>query len=314
MDSSPSPEAKKALLRVLMHKTPVRYQMRLALAHHLKIAAGNPNLSSRFGALEQQAGRLLAESKYPLSPELEAKVKAGDYNPLILVNQTRYVEGETPGDCAFDEVICDDLPMSPEEREAMWAGFEHMRASFPRLTPPVPEEWKARQRTQGQATSERQETSPFALCEILERGSAKKMDQSLPFTILPSDFRFTESGKNSGSPSFSKFMRNRFNALRLAGVAFIAVVILSFPFYCFLARSYTGIVSDLKGTRSGVLLDLDGHYPAQKMSVWVTEAACVQLRGHWPQVGARLKVTGKRTTYHDRPEIVVNDKSQLVWQ
>jgi hypothetical protein len=76
---------------------------------------------------------------------------------------------------------------------------------------------------------------------------------------------------------------------------------------------YTGIVSGLKKERSGVLIDLDGAYPNQKMTVWVTKKVVIALHGHWPRNGDALEVTGTVSEYKNRPEIVVSDPSQLTW-
>ena len=69
------------ILRELRTKSPRTYRKRLALAHHLKVTGNNPNLSNRFGPLEQEAGEMLAKTKFPLSPELKSQMEAGGLQP-----------------------------------------------------------------------------------------------------------------------------------------------------------------------------------------------------------------------------------------
>src|SRR5260370_428988 len=66
----------KSPLVQMMHHTTPRFQKKLALAHHLKTVGNQPAMSNKMTPLEQEAGAQLAQTKYPLSPELEAQMKA----------------------------------------------------------------------------------------------------------------------------------------------------------------------------------------------------------------------------------------------
>jgi len=84
----------------------------------------------------------------------------------------------------------------------------------------------------------------------------------------------------------------------------------------FSLRGYSGVVSEVKGVRAGVLIDLDGRYPNQRMTVYVPGAVVPHWRDvhpGWPSVGTRITVTGPVTQYRGRPEIVVNDPAQVNW-
>ena len=76
---------------------------------------------------------------------------------------------------------------------------------------------------------------------------------------------------------------------------------------------YTGTVDDIHPTRSSVLIDLDGRYPYQKMTLYVPKETVFLIHGRWPAIGATITVKGKVTNYRGRPEIVINDPSQLSW-
>jgi hypothetical protein len=79
-------------------------------------------------------------------------------------------------------------------------------------------------------------------------------------------------------------------------------------------RGYRGIVSEVKGVRAGVLIDLDGNYPNQKMTIFVPRSVPWSNSHHgWPAVGTRITAIGPVTQYRGRPEIIVNDPAQLDW-
>ena len=77
--------------------------------------------------------------------------------------------------------------------------------------------------------------------------------------------------------------------------------------------AYTGRVDGIHPTRSSVLIDLAGHYPDQKMALYVPKETCLLIHGHWPTIGTTVRVKGDVTTYRGRPEIIINDPSQLTW-
>ena len=76
---------------------------------------------------------------------------------------------------------------------------------------------------------------------------------------------------------------------------------------------YTGTVDDIHPTRSSVLIDLDGRYPYQKMTLYVPKETVFLIHGRWPAIGSTITAKGEVTTYRGRPEIVINDPSQLSW-
>ncbi len=80
---------------------------------------------------------------------------------------------------------------------------------------------------------------------------------------------------------------------------------------------YQGMVSEARGTGSGLVIDLDGRYPNQKMTVWIPGRVFrdfMQSGGQLPQPGWFVIVTGATTQYRGHPEIVVNDVStQMRW-
>jgi len=76
---------------------------------------------------------------------------------------------------------------------------------------------------------------------------------------------------------------------------------------------YTGTVEDIHRTRSSVLIDLDGRYPNQKMTLYLPSEAVFRVHGHWPAIGTTITAKGEVTNYRGRPEIVIHDPSQLSW-
>jgi hypothetical protein len=85
---------------------------------------------------------------------------------------------------------------------------------------------------------------------------------------------------------------------------------------CLIACSrsgFTGRVDEIRSVRSGVVVDLDGRYPNQKMTLYLPRETVFRIHGHWPTIGARITAKGAVTNYRGRPEIVINDPSQLSW-
>ena len=81
-------------------------------------------------------------------------------------------------------------------------------------------------------------------------------------------------------------------------------------------RGYSGMVSEVKGVRSGVLIDLDGHYPNQTMTLFIPQSTLARWsESHpgWPAVGTRVRAIGPVTEYRGRPEIVITDPAQVTW-
>jgi hypothetical protein len=303
----------------LMTKTPTTYQKRLALAHHLKMTGNNPNLSNRFGPLEQKAGAQLAAAKYPMSLELAAQMKAGQFDPVKQLNRATPPPPQGNGKLSQPDEQETNQPETPQERAQGQAGFDQMRESFPRLTPPTPALKELLSVSLGNLHFNRvarpskdgeEMNQPETIDEKVEGEAAfDQMRRSFP-RMTP---RKASSTSRRDIPTAALLrMRRGSTKLILAGAAIAGLLGLAVFFR--VGRPYNGVLSDIKVERSGVILDLDGRYPAEKMSVWVTKNACVQLHGHWPQVGAHLEVIGKRSSYRGRPEIVVIDSSQLVCQ
>jgi hypothetical protein len=87
---------------------------------------------------------------------------------------------------------------------------------------------------------------------------------------------------------------------------------------CSCSRSgYIGIVSEIKETRSSVLIDLDGNYPNQKMIFFVPLETAKQWRSvhpnGWPKRGTMVTASGTVMEYKGRREIVINDPAQVSW-
>ena len=76
---------------------------------------------------------------------------------------------------------------------------------------------------------------------------------------------------------------------------------------------YTGVVSGVKHFKhGGVAVDMDGKYPDQKMTLYVSpedEAAVGKL----PPEGSKVTATGTITQYHGKPEIKIHDAGQWKW-
>jgi len=76
---------------------------------------------------------------------------------------------------------------------------------------------------------------------------------------------------------------------------------------------YTGTVDEIHPTRSSVLIDMDGRYPYQKMTLYLPREAVSRIQGRWPAIGATVTAKGEVTNYRGRPEIIIRDPSQLSW-
>ncbi len=80
-----------------------------------------------------------------------------------------------------------------------------------------------------------------------------------------------------------------------------------------LADTYTGTVSDTKHLQNGAIaVDLDGHYPNEKMALYVPPADAATI-GPIPSVGARVTATGTIKPYHGQPEIKIHKTDQWQW-
>jgi hypothetical protein len=94
-----------------------------------------------------------------------------------------------------------------------------------------------------------------------------------------------------------------------AFLCFCVIVALSLPA---LGDTYTGTVSDVKHFRNGgVAVDLDGHYPEQKMTYYIPPDAAAKV-GALPAEGAKVTATGSIVQYKGKPEIKIYDAKQ--WQ
>jgi hypothetical protein len=91
---------------------------------------------------------------------------------------------------------------------------------------------------------------------------------------------------------------------------FLVIVGLSLPA---LADTYTGVVSDVKHFHNGgAAVDLDGHYPNQKMALYVPPDKAAAI-GALPSEGTTVTATGTVIPYHGKPEIRIYEASQWKW-
>jgi hypothetical protein len=80
-----------------------------------------------------------------------------------------------------------------------------------------------------------------------------------------------------------------------------------------LADSYTGVVSDVKYFHNGgVAVDLDGHWPNEKMVLYVPPADATTV-GALPVEGAKVTASGTTDQYRAKPEIKIHQASQWKW-
>ncbi len=90
----------------------------------------------------------------------------------------------------------------------------------------------------------------------------------------------------------------------------VLAAVLSVPV---MADTYTGVVSDVKHFRNGGLaVDLDGHYPAEKMALYVPPSAAAGI-GALPTKGNKVTATGTIGSYRGRPEIKIWKPDQWKW-
>ncbi len=73
--------------------------------------------------------------------------------------------------------------------------------------------------------------------------------------------------------------------------------------------SYTGQVSEVRQLRGGIVVDLDGAYPNQGMTIYIPK----RYEGDViiPSEGQRITVTGAQKNYRGRPEIEVTSNDQI---
>jgi hypothetical protein len=80
-----------------------------------------------------------------------------------------------------------------------------------------------------------------------------------------------------------------------------------------IADTYTGVVSDVKHFKNGgVAVDLDGHYPREKMALYVPPAAATGI-GALPTEGTKVTATGTIGAYRGAPEIKILKPEQWKW-
>lgn len=80
-----------------------------------------------------------------------------------------------------------------------------------------------------------------------------------------------------------------------------------------LADTYTGIVSDVKHFHNGgVAVDLDGHYPHEKMALYVPSSDASAV-GKLPTEGSKVTATGTIGSYRGAPEIKILRADQWTW-
>jgi hypothetical protein len=74
--------------------------------------------------------------------------------------------------------------------------------------------------------------------------------------------------------------------------------------------AYSGQVSEIRQTRGGLVIDLDGTYPNQAMVVYIPRSAENNFPA-FPNTGDELAVKGKVSQYKGRPEIIVTSPAQF---
>ncbi len=78
-------------------------------------------------------------------------------------------------------------------------------------------------------------------------------------------------------------------------------------------HGYTGEVYGVKYLpRGDVAIDMDGRYPNQKMTLYVSAADFVSVEPI-PPVGAKVTAKGKVTEYQGHQEIRIHSRSQWKW-
>jgi hypothetical protein len=81
-----------------------------------------------------------------------------------------------------------------------------------------------------------------------------------------------------------------------------------------LADKYTGVVSAVKHfAGGGVAVDLDGKYPDQKMTLYVSSKDETNV-GKLPSEGTKVTAIGTITQYRGKPEIKIHDAGQWKWR
>lgn len=93
----------------------------------------------------------------------------------------------------------------------------------------------------------------------------------------------------------------------------LLLLLFTFSLMACARADYTGTVSEVKHfSGGGVAVDMDGTYPDQKMTLYVSpgDAAAV---GALPEVGTKVSATGEVTDYKGRPEIKIHSKDQWSW-
>ncbi len=96
----------------------------------------------------------------------------------------------------------------------------------------------------------------------------------------------------------------------------IVLVILTMALLACSCGGYTGTVSEIKGVRAGVVIHLEGHYPNQKMTLYIpseTASRWDAVHPGWPRIGMKVKATGAVIEYRGRTEIVIEDPKQVTW-
>ena len=74
--------------------------------------------------------------------------------------------------------------------------------------------------------------------------------------------------------------------------------------------AYTGQVSEVRQLRGGMVIDLNGTYPNQAMTVYIPREDEFKFTS-LPSIGDTLAVKGKVSQYRGRPEIIVTSSDQL---
>ena len=90
----------------------------------------------------------------------------------------------------------------------------------------------------------------------------------------------------------------------------IAILLACIALFGCSRTAYNGQVSQIRQTRGGLVIDLDGTYPNQAMVVYIPRSAEYKF-STLPNIGDTLAVKGQVSQYRGMREIVVTVPDQL---
>ena len=108
------------------------------------------------------------------------------------------------------------------------------------------------------------------------------------------------------------FQEGRMSA-KTMGFWALALVALAFSFRIENEPTYEGTISEMKRFSSGIVIDLDGEYPNQKMMVFIPKDAESNFtQDNFPSLGEKISVHGDKTTYRGQPEVIVKTPKDIL--